>query len=83
VVRREDALYSLGLRVAGDDEAKGLLSVGGARPLDLEPAGFDAIGVFASDQAGSFKGFEFRFESFFLRLPNILVFVEVLIGILW
>lgn len=64
--------------MAGDDEEKGLLSCGGARPPLCEPAGFEVVGafdlVFAPDQVGSLRGLELLFESFFLRLPNILIF---------
>lgn len=42
-----------------------------------DPAGFEAdCCVCAPDHEESLRGFEFFFESFFLRLPNMLVVVE-------
>jgi hypothetical protein len=78
--RRGDcSIYLLGLRVAGDDELKGPLTGGGARPplrdpVDLEPIGVLAFVFVPADIDGSLIGFESLFESFFLILPNILIF---------
>jgi hypothetical protein len=69
----------LGLRVAGDDEPKAPLPCGDARPPLRDPVDFEIIGVFTfvfapADMDGSLIGFESLFESFFLMLPNILIF---------
>jgi hypothetical protein len=67
----------LGLLVAGDD-VYWLLSCGGASPAVREPIGFCVVGevelVFAPPQVGSLCEFELLFESFFFRLPNMVVF---------
>jgi hypothetical protein len=53
------------------------LTGGGARPPLRDPVDFEFIGEFVfapADIDGSLIGFESLFESFFLILPNILIF---------
>lgn len=58
--------------MAGDDEVKGLLACGGVSLLKREPAADGEVElVCAVPQVGSLCEFELLFESFFLRLPNI------------
>jgi hypothetical protein len=65
----------LGLRVGGDDDVNGLLSCGGASPTDCDLAADGEVELVCEvPQVELLCEFEFLFESFFLRLPNMLGF---------
>jgi hypothetical protein len=69
-------LHLLGLRVAGDDDANGLLACGGARPLLREPADLEVIGVAAPAWVGSLRELCFLPKAFFMPF-SILPFEDI------
>lgn len=56
---------------------KGLLSCGGASPLVREPAALGVVGelepIFAPDKVVELSGLEVLLESFFFKLPNMVL----------